>query len=46
MEKKVPDKRLIGTMKKFDTELSISQVKDKNPTTAPIEEKMRMVTVK
>ena len=38
IEKNVPDKRLIGTITKFETVLWASQVKDKKPVTAPIDE--------
>jgi len=37
IEKKVPEKKLIGRMKKLDTVLCTSQVKDKKPVKAPID---------
>ena len=43
MEKKVPDKKLMGTIIKFETLDCTSQVKNKNPIMEPIEEKIREV---
>ena len=43
MEKKVPDKKLMGTIIKLETLDCISQVKNKKPTIEPIEEKIREV---
>ena len=43
MEKKVPDKKLMGTIIKLEMLDCISQVKNKNPIMEPIEEKIREV---
>jgi hypothetical protein len=43
MEKKVPDKKLMGTIIKLEILDCISQVKNKNPIMDPIEEKIRDV---
>ena len=46
IEKKVPDKKLIGLMKKLDTVLCVSQLYYRKPTTEPIEEKKTITKVK
>ena len=43
MEKKVPDKKLMGTIIKLKILDCVSQVKNKNPIIEPIEEKIREV---
>ena len=43
MEKKVPDKKLMGTIIKLETLDCISQVKNKKPIMEPIEEKISEV---
>ena len=46
IEKNVPDKKLIGVIKKSDIALLKSHVKDIKPITAPIDEKIIIVNVK
>ena len=43
MEKKVPDKKLMGIIIKLEMLNCISQVKNKNPIIEPMEEKIREV---
>jgi len=38
IEKKVPEKKPTGIIKKLDTVLCTSQVKDRKPVNAPIDE--------
>ena len=42
MEKKVPDRKLIGLIKKFETVLCESQLYDKKPVKAPKEENIKI----
>ena len=46
IEKKVPERKLIGTIKNVDIELCISQVNDKKPVKAPKEEKISIHMVR
>ena len=46
IEKKVPDIKFIGLIKKFEKVLCVSHLYARNPTTEPIEEKNTITKVK
>ncbi len=46
IEKKVPDKKFIGLIKKLDTVLWVSHLYDKKPTTEPKLEKKIITNIK